>query len=188
MDFILAQKTSDVFPFLKNRNVPGMLEGRDCDSTSAVALYRNVGDKIGAVIGLFEKPVSNTKAKIGEILHEMGHQVSDMFHKSIGVPFTETEGFTEAYLKDIKNLPENMKKYGKRVKGAEYGINLLTLGSTPNQADKDGKAEAFAEIFAMLNKKSISEQYSKGMDKLIRKIFPNTVAYTEKLLYLLGKR
>jgi len=40
----------------------------------------------------------------------------------------------------------------------------------------------------MLNGGSAQEEFSKGMDKLYKQVFPNTVAYVEKLLGLLGKR
>ena len=183
--FALAQKASHIFPDLKGNRCPGWPKGTTWDNLRVI--YRD------EILGLLEKPVKSKKADVGnvtveDIRHEVGHEFHRYFKKVIGIDFTETEGFTKAYLKDIKNLPENMKKYGKKVENADYYLDYIIQGSTPQKADDYAKKEAFAEIYADLNGGGYQEKFSKGMAKLHEKIFPNTYAYVEKLLGLLGKR
>lgn len=179
--FSLAQKTSDIYPELKGITPRGWPEGRTWDNCGAISR--------GGEIGLFEKPIAlQRQASISSVRHEIGHELNRLFKKVIGIEFKETKGYTEAYMKDIADLPENFRKYGKKVRGADHYINYIVQGSTPQKATEAGKREAFAEIFAMLNGGSKIEEYAKGMDKLYKKVFPNTTAYVEKLLWLLGKR
>jgi len=178
----IAQKTSDIFPELKGHHPEGWPEGTTVDNAPG---FSAVG-----FIALFEKPIDQPKPNITLVRHETLHGLDSLFGKIFkgNEFFTDTKGFTKAYLKDIKNLPENMKKYGKKVKDADTYINYLIQGSNPQKANTQGKREAFAVIGAKLNGGSDQEKLSKGMDKLIDKVFPNTVAYVEKLLWLLGKR
>ena len=186
--FVLAQKASDICPDLKGRKCPGWPEGTTWDNTPALCYEKTVG--------FLEKPVGGQKVDIGDVRHEVGHQLDNLFEtittksgrKRPGALFTATKGYTEAYLKDIKNLPENMKKYGEKVKDADFFMDYIIQKSTPKKADDYAKKEAFAEIYADFNGGGYQETASKGMAELHRQVFPNTVAYIEKLLYLMGKR
>jgi len=173
----LAQKTTDAFPALKGLPAPGYPKGYTVDSAPAMSMGEGL-------TGFFEKPINQEKPTPVSIVHEIGHELDNLFKKR----FTGTEGFTEVYLKDIQNLPENMKRYSKKVENADSYINYVIQGSTSHNATARGKGEAFAELFAMLNGGSVQEDYSKGMDKLYKQVFSNTTAYVEKLLYLMGKR
>ncbi len=192
VEFPLAQIATDAFPHLKDSNVPGYSAGSTYDKSNAVALFAKNGNEFAALIGLFEKPKGNPPADKSAIAHELiGHQLDCMFYNLIGCRFTQTKGFTENYLKDIRKIPTTMKKHKKRIekiKDVKYYLNFYIQGSTETRADDIGKAENFAEICAKSIFKSTSETYSKGMDKVIDILFPNTVAYTEKLLFLLGKK
>lgn len=141
-------------------------------------------------ICLFENPqIKNRPNVTNTVRHELGHQTHEMFEKLIGSDLTETKSFTEAYLKD-KNILASCDKYDLIRK--YFKNNLMALFSYNYYVEGNGarsaKCETFAEIFAMLNGGSGAEAQHKGFDKLYKKVFPNTVAYVEKLLYLLGKR
>lgn len=124
--------------------------------------------------------------------HEMGHHADYIGLKLIGMNFSETEGFKKAFLREKKSLIPSSRfaltaKYCKKnmfraLDRCKYVID--GIGS----ADPTGKRETFAEIFAMLNGGSSGESLCKGMDKIFKKAFPETVAHVQKLLYLLGKR
>jgi len=182
LKYKLAQKTSDVYSHLKGVTPRGWPEGKTWDNAGALSY--------GGKVGLFEKPVDSSRAKpkSNTIRHETGHELDKVFRKNIGIRFIETKGFTYAYLKDIKNLPENMKNCKAKPKEIDSAINYQIQGSTPQHATEAGKSEAFAETFAMLNGGSAQEAYVKGMDKFYKKAFPNTIEYVKKLLYLMGKR
>jgi len=184
LKYKLAQKTSDAFPELKKLQPRGWPKDLTWDNNSCI--HRGGGKRL---IGLFEKPIGiQPQASISSVRHDTSHELDEMFHKICGDNFTDTKGFTRAYLGDIKNSTINIRKYGKKVKNADHYINYLIQGSTFYKATEGGKKETFAEIFAMLNGGSAQEEFSKGMDKLYKQVFPNTVAYVEKLLGLLGKR
>jgi len=180
LKFKLAQKTSDAFPYLKGLQPRGWPKDKTWDNVGALSQ--------GGKIGLFEKPIGEPTPSINAVRHEAGHELLRSFKKVINVDFDDTKGYTQAYLTDISKLYENMKKYGKKVKYADFCINYVVQGSTPKNPTKGGKNEAFAEIFAMLNGGSNQERDFKGMDKLYKQVFPETTAYVEKLLYLMGKR
>jgi len=180
LKFHLAQKTSGAFPELKYTHPRGWSTGKTYDNVPALSSPKG--------IGLFEKPINQRKAGISDIRHEVGHKLHRMFNKIIGCEFIDTQGFTDVYLKDMQNFSEKLKKYGKKVKDADFYMNYLVQESTRTNATKVGKREAFTEICAKLYGGSVLETYSKGMDKLIDKCFPNTVEYVKKFLWLMGKR
>lgn len=180
LKFNLAQKYTDISPDLKGVTPRGWPKGTTWDNVAS-------GSENGKII-LCEKPIDQPLPTVSTIRHEIGHELHKLFKKVTGFDFINTESYTQTYLKDIKNLPENMQKYGNRVEDSQFYMNYVTQGSTPKKAIERGKREAFAEIFAKLNGGSDQETFSKGMDELYQKVFPNTVAYVEKLLYLLGKR
>ncbi len=194
LEYILVQRASDVLFNLKTAQLKGLprmyarikiwltklRKGYIFDTTSGISMK--------GTIGLFEKPTVNPPADISSVRHETGHELDKLFNKVIGIDFTKTKGYTEAYLKDLANLPENLKKYRKKIEGVNDYIDYITQGSTKKTATSIGKSESFADFFATLNGGSTAEKFSKGMDELYRKVFPNTVAYVQKLLWFLGKR
>ncbi|HBG49884.1 MAG TPA: hypothetical protein DDW90_10375 [Cyanobacteria bacterium UBA9971] len=178
----LAQKATDAFPDLDKSFV--FADGRTWDECPSIS--RGTG-----LTGYFEKPLgyNHPKPSSNHVVHEIGHELDKLFIKIFGDRFVNTKGFTEVYLKDIAKLPENLKKYSKKITAETSDrLDYLIQGSTPRNITKRGKIEAFAEIFAMLNGGSAQEARLKGIDKLYKKVFPNTTAYIEKLLRLLGKR
>jgi len=188
IEFVLAQKATHAFPHLKDAKIPGTNDKATYDDSSAIAMFVKKGKRFASIIGFFEDPKTGIKASNHEVLHELGHQISYMFINIIKMFFSETKGYTKAYLKDIKALPENFKKHGINIKDAEYYVNCLVQESTPKSADKHGKEETFAEIFAYLKRTKPLNPYSKGMDQLIVKLFPNSTEYVKKLLRLLDKK
>ena len=157
------------------------------------------------------KPTHNSSAKADAVRHEVGHQGNKMFLNIINCCFTDTEGFTNAYLEDLKNLPKNFRNLRKKIFKKDYyedkknnkfepkkfkeyinksniwfrkKLDFIIQGSNPRKATDGGKDEAFAEIFATLTGGS----GDKEKDQLYKTVFPNTVASVEKLLWLLGKR
>jgi len=118
LKYVLAQKTTDAFPELKGLQPRGWSKWLTIDGTNALSM--------NGIIGLFEKPTSNPPANMSSVRHETGHELHRLFNKIIGIDFTDTKGYTEAYLKDITNLSENLKKYGKKVKNVNHYISYIT--------------------------------------------------------------
>lgn len=188
--YILAQKLSNIFPAYKNTEINGFpIDTRRAFSYGDPGNLNGVVCLLGEPANMYPKhPEYQIPALIPDVRHETGHELHKLFGKIIGIDFTETKGYTEAYLKDIEKLAEKVKKYSRKNKDVDYYVNCLVQNSTPNNATKGGKKEAFAVNFAKLNGGSEQEFLCKGMDKILGKLFPNTTTYIEKLLYLLGKR
>jgi len=191
LEYVLAKRIAGLFPQFKRKHPKGWGKGRTQNNVGAVSA--------GGIIGLFEAPIipktcrkdfsaDYIRAKVEDVRHETGHELHRMFEKITGVDFTNTKGYTEAYLKDIKNLPKNIKNCKAKQENIDFATDYQIQGSTPEKATEIGKQETFAELFAMLNGGSGAEKYEKGMDKIYKQLFPDTVAYVEKLLYLMGKR
>jgi|GEM_PF-5453756 len=185
----VGQKATDVFPDLKGVKPPGWSTGATIDHLPAFRTSDNLlGPDSNSIIGFFEKPMSiKSRARSNAVRHEIGHDADNLWSKIIGKKFSQTEGFVEALGKDIKRLPDSLKKYDKYGKFAPR-LEKLLQGSTEDNLTKTGLSETFAEIFAKLNGGSQTEQYLKGFDKFIEKVLPETTAYIDKLLYLTGKR
>lgn len=179
--YALAQKTSDVFPELKGvtpRGYPNYMTWDDVGAVSA-----------GGIVGCFSKPKVHEISTI--IRHETGHEIDRSFAKTIGIQFTETKGFTDTYLSDLGKLKERLSN--EKIKDKDLGffkmdLEYITQGSTPQEATAGGKQETFAEIYAKLRGGSAFARRLTGGDKMLEQLFPNTVAYVQKLLHLLGDK
>lgn len=175
LSFVLAQKASDAFPELKGITPRGWPRNMTWDQAGAISA--------NGVIGCFSEPdayeISST------IRHEVGHEVDKSFSKSIGKRITDCDSYSEAYLKDLKNLSENLKSQ-KYIK--EKDIYYLLQNSTSKKATDGGKRETFAEIYALLHGGGNGPQVIKGFNKMMSVIFPNTINYVKKLISFLGDK
>lgn len=190
----LAEKCSDAFPELKGLHPRGWPEGETWDNVCNISMNGR--------IGLFEHPIDhNQPPSTAKIRHEFGHELHRAFQKVIGVDFINTAGYTQAYLKDITNLPKSIEDLKikeipeilRKSFSTPDGLNTYkdwlkeaiqyqVQGSTPDKATEAGKQETFAEVFALLTGKY------ENLFKPYEVLFPNTITYVEKLLYLMGKR
>ena len=172
LKYKLAQKASDAFPSLIGKHPQGWPKDATWDNCGALSYSGKVG--------LFENPVGNEFTTINAVWHETGHELYRTLKKK--------EDFTKAFLKDIKNLPQNLEIHKNKVKRPDYYIDYVVQGSTPQKATLGGKAETFAEIFAKLMGGSVQERFCKGTDNLYDGIFPDTIAYIKDLLHSIGKK
>lgn len=176
LKYILAKKTSDVFPELKGvtpRGWPSNMTWDDAPAVSPTHLR---------VIGLFSKPKYTDIPNV--VRHEMGHRIDSSFYYKIGEFFTNTKGYQEVYSNDLEGIGKKLDMYELSCDDLSY----MLQGSTPKKLSGGGKSESFAEIYAMLRGGSMANNNIIGIDEIMPDIFPKTVAYVRKLLWFMGDK
>lgn len=181
--YVLAEKTSDVWPAAKHVTPRGYPDHITWDDIPACSTDDDI-------VGLFSKPTNDGMA--AAVRHETGHILDISFVKIIGERFTNTKGYTDAYLSDLLKLKErlsNEKIKDEYIECFNASLEYFTQGSTPQEATEAGKQETFADIYAKLRGVNPFDRGIEGIvDKIMDRLFPNTISYVQKLLYLLGDK
>lgn len=175
--YVLARKTSDLFPELKGVTPRGWPEGMTWDNAPGIS-----PDHI-PIIGCFSKP----KAEGIDVMvrHETGHLLDKSFIPRIRCRFTDTPGYKEVYSADLSGLKPKLKEYGLKINDIQYIIQK----STVKKLTSGGLKESFAEFFAYLRGgNSMADLQIEGFNEIMEDLFPKSVEYVRKLLHLLGDK
>jgi hypothetical protein len=133
-------------------------------------------------VAFFENAFVKSQAPIkGAIYHETGHLVDKTFKDVVGTQFCETDGFKNAYKKDLVTIYDKFT-VNNELKLPRENFNYFLQGSSPSKPTLAGLHEAFAEVFTVVNNAFNSKQYNK----FILQNFKNTVEYVDKFVCLFG--
>lgn len=156
----IGPKLTDIYPELKGRHPKGWPAGATWDSSEGICR----GSLDPSIAETFRPIKSKTFIKSERIdrvvLHEYGHSV-DTYLKNNNLLNSSSYSFTEAYRKDIITLK------------ADPGSAKLYL-SYYMQAGPAGKSECFADLFASLFGKAVSNK-----ENLLAKTFSRTANLME---------
>jgi len=181
----IGKMVTDILPELKGVRPRGWPKGMTWDNSCAIS--------IDEMVVFAESPIGNkSRLNSGIVRHEISHELDKLYGEDDRI--IDTNGYTQAYLTDIKNFSENLAKNGhlinyKKSEESQRWVNYLIQGSTSSNATTGGKAESFAEILAKFCGGSQGKiQINKNCDMFTDKVFPNVTSYIEKLVYLLSRK
>lgn len=166
--YVLAKKASDIIPELKGVTPVGWPKGTTWDDCPAIYSEK--------MIGCFYIDKSSMPEYVR---HETGHGLDYVFKNIIGSPISQTKGYTDCYVKDLKRLKGTSTKLNVDEKELDY----LVQGGTPQEPSENGREETFANIYAKIRGGSTSP-----VDDELEELFPKTFAYVKKLLWYLGDK
>lgn len=127
----------------------------------------------------------------GVVSHELGHKTDELLMKTIGINFSETEGFKQVVKADICGLSSKLESnpkvvYRKANKLLNTNVREFVANNNPSEIKPNDLREIFADCVAANTTGTQSE--IMGKEKIMEFFFPESYKYVSKYLYLMGMK